>query len=60
MAIQMGLIILLGTLGGQWLDKRWGLETPYMTITLALLSIFVALYIALKDFFVSPNDNGED
>ncbi len=58
MAFQMGIIILAGTLFGQWLDEK--LQTgPYLTIFLALFSIFAALYVALKDF-ISPSKKKED
>ena len=50
MALQMGLTILLGVLAGQQLDKYFGNSRPVFTIVLALLSIFAALYLALKDF----------
>lgn len=60
MAFQMGITILLGVLLGQWLDEQLQTE-PYLTIFLALFSIFAALYIALKDLFVSTDakDKGE-
>jgi hypothetical protein len=57
MAIQMGVVILLGTLAGQWLDGYFGTERPYLTVLLALLSIFAALYLTLKDILF-PNNNG--
>ena len=59
MAFQMGAVILFGTLLGQWLDKKLQTE-PYLTIILALFSIFAALYIALKDFIVPPSDSDKD
>lgn len=49
MAVQMGVIILLGTLAGQKLDAHFQLERPYLTILLALCSIAIALYWSLKD-----------
>lgn len=49
MAFQMGIIILIGTLIGQKLDARYQTEKPYITIVFALLSIFAALFITLKD-----------
>ena len=52
MAIQMGVIILVGTYAGTWLDRRFQTDTPWFTVGLALLSIFAALYITLKDLFV--------
>jgi F0F1-type ATP synthase assembly protein I len=48
MAIQMGVIILVGVFAGQKLDEY--LQTaPYLTVVFALLSIFAALYSTLKD-----------
>ena len=49
MAIQMGGIILIGTLIGEKLDSYLAAELPYLTILFALLSIFAALYVTLKD-----------
>lgn len=51
MAFQMGIIILVGTLVGKKLDAYFQLERPYLTIFFALLSIFAALYLVLKDLF---------
>jgi F0F1-type ATP synthase assembly protein I len=55
MAIQMGIIILVGTLIGQKLDEYFQLQRPYLTVLFALLSIFTALYIVLKDLFTSED-----
>ncbi len=49
MAFQMGIIILVGTLVGKKLDEYFQLQRPYLTVVFALLSIFAALYLALKD-----------
>ena len=51
MAIQMGIIILIGTYAGVWLDEHFQTGTPWFTVALALLSIFAALYVVLKDLF---------
>ncbi|MEZ4990443.1 MAG: AtpZ/AtpI family protein [Saprospiraceae bacterium] len=51
MAIQMGVIILVGTYLGTWLDERFQTKTPWFTVGLALFSIFAALYVTLKDLF---------
>lgn len=51
MAIQMGVIILIGTYAGTWLDEYFQTKTPWFTVALALLSIFAALYVVLKDLF---------
>jgi len=55
MAIQMGVIILIGTLAGQWLDGYFETGRPYLTVLLALLSIFAALYLTLKDIIHPSN-----
>ena len=52
MAIQMGVIILIGTYGGTKLDEYFQSKTPWFTVGLALLSIAIALYVSLKDLFV--------
>ena len=51
MAFQMGIIILVGTYTGKLLDEHFQTERPYLTVLLALFSIFAALYISLKDLF---------
>lgn len=49
-AFQMVAIIALGTWVGYWLDQKYETETPWFTIAIALLSVFAALYLTLKDF----------
>ena len=51
MAFQMGIIILVGTYAGKMLDEYFQSERPYLTVLMALFSIFAALYISLKDLF---------
>ena len=48
MAIQMGVIILLGVYAGKWLDEYFQ-TAPYLLVVMALFSIFAALYSTLKD-----------
>lgn len=50
LAFQIGFVILLGTLLGKYLDKRFLMEKPIFTLCLSLFSVFAALYLALKDF----------
>jgi F0F1-type ATP synthase assembly protein I len=57
MAFQMGAIILVGAIAGQKLDKYVQTTQPWFTLVFSLLSIFVALYVSLKDFLVSSNNN---
>lgn len=59
MAFQMGITILLGVLAGIELDKILHTK-PFLTVFFALFSIFAALYIALKDFFVDENKKKKD
>lgn len=47
-AFEMGLIIGGGTYGGVYLDREFNLETPIFTIILSLLSVFIALYLVIK------------
>lgn len=55
MAIQMGVIILLGVWAGMKLDERFRNQTPWFTVGMSIFSIFAALYIALKDLFKKPS-----
>lgn len=55
MAIQMGVIIFLGTFGGQKLDEHFQFETPWCTLAGALLGIFAAFYLTLKDFITGKD-----
>lgn len=48
MAMQMGIIILLGVFAGQKLDEYFQ-TAPFLMVAMALLSIFAALYSTLKD-----------
>ena len=50
MALQMGVTIALGTFAGQKLDAYFETSNPYFTISLALLSVAAALYLAIKPF----------
>lgn len=53
MAFQMAGIIGVGSWAGYKLDQYFATKTPVYTIILSLVSIFVALYLTLKDF-ISP------
>lgn len=51
MGFQMGAIIFLGMFGGIKLDELLGLKKfPVFTLVLSLLSVFLAIYFAIKDF----------
>ncbi len=49
-AFQMAGIIGAGVWLGYWLDERYSTKTPWFTISIGIFSIFVALYVSLKDF----------
>lgn len=50
MAVQMIAIILLGVWGGIKLDQVLSLKFPAFTLTLTLLSVFLAMFFAMRDF----------
>ena len=57
MAFQMGIIIAGGTYGGVLLDRRSTREFPLFTLIFSLLSVFIALYLVIKQVI---NDNEEE
>ena len=44
--LQMGLTIYLGFLLGEWLDIKF--ETNFLTETITLIAIFLAIYTLIK------------
>lgn len=44
--LQMGLTIYLGFLLGEWLDVKF--ETQFLTNTITLIAIFLAMYSLIK------------
>lgn len=46
---QMIALVVGGTLLGNWLDETYNNDGFAFTVTLALASVFLALYLALKD-----------
>lgn len=50
MGFQMLAVILIGTFGGIKLDKITHFNFPIFTVILSLLSVFIAMYLILKDF----------
>jgi hypothetical protein len=49
MGIQMLVIILAGVFGGRELDKLINSTIPYFTVSLSIISVFIAIYLAVKD-----------
>jgi hypothetical protein len=51
MGFQMAATIGLGVFGGIKLDEWLGLKKfPVFTIVLSLASVFIAIYLVIKDF----------
>ena len=48
-AIQMGLIITGGSLGGLKLDQYLENEFPFFVLSFSVLSVVLAVYLAIKD-----------
>ncbi len=53
MAIQMGVVILIGAYAGRRLDAYFQLDKPYLTVVMSLIAIFAALYLTLKDLLTN-------
>lgn len=49
-AFQMLAIIFIGVFGGYKLDEYLNFKIPIFTIVLSLLSVSLAIYLAVKDF----------
>tara|TARA_Y100000766_G_C18377941_1_gene352088 strand:- start:241 stop:435 length:195 start_codon:yes stop_codon:yes gene_type:complete len=50
LAIQMGLIIGIGTYFGNYLDECYKNQTPWWTLILSLSAVFLAFYQVIKTF----------
>ena len=47
--IQMALLIIVGALGGQYLDEKSGNEKPIYTIIFSLFAVAIGLYLIIKE-----------
>ncbi len=50
LAIQMVVLIIVFVWGGRKIDLLLSLKFPVFTLLLSLTGVFVAIYIAIKDF----------
>lgn len=50
-AFQMGIIIFVGVLSGKEIDEYFSFKTPIFTLIFSLVSVALAIYISIKDFF---------
>lgn len=60
MGFQMGLVIFLGVWGGSKLDEKYPNEHKLYTIILSLLSVFVALYLVIKEVKQLTKEDEDD
>ena len=49
-AFQMAAVIFIGTFGGYKLDSYFEFENHILTLILSVISVFIAIYTAIKDF----------
>ena len=49
MATTMAVIILIGVLGGKWLDTHFQNDTPWCTLTGSILGVTLSMYYVIKD-----------
>lgn len=54
LAMQMLVVIAGGVFGGFKLDKYLNLKFPVFTVSFSVLSVALAIYIAIKDFIKKP------
>ncbi len=59
-AFQMLAIILIGVFGGIKLDEWLELKFPVFTVILAILSVVLAIYYAVKDLVRTDKDKRKD
>jgi len=50
MALKMAVVIIAGTFSGRKLDENLELSFPFWTMTLALASVVISIYLVIKDF----------
>ena len=48
---QMIAVVLIGVWGGIQLDKLVAFKFPVFTVVLSISSVFISLYLVLKDLF---------
>jgi ATP synthase protein I len=47
--IQMAILIIIGALGGKYLDEKSGNENPIYAIIFSLIAIAIGLYLIIKE-----------
>lgn len=49
--IQIAVPVVLGILAGRWLDNHFQTKQPLWTAGLAILGVFMGLYLVFRDIF---------
>ena len=60
LGIELGLLVMIGLIGGQWLDKKFG-TAPWLLLAGMLLGLtagFRTIYRALKGLNAEPPEAG--
>ncbi|MFM7661169.1 MAG: AtpZ/AtpI family protein [Bacteroidota bacterium] len=57
LGIQMGIIIAFFTWLGVYLDEKFQLRTPWLTICLSLFGVCSSLYLVIKEVIKMGRDN---
>jgi uncharacterized YccA/Bax inhibitor family protein len=47
--LQMAVVIIAFTYGGQYVDESLAMRTPWFTILGSLLGVFISLYLLLRE-----------
>jgi F0F1-type ATP synthase assembly protein I len=48
---QIAAPVVLGILGGRWLDNHFNTKQPVCTAGLAILGLFIGLFLVFRDIF---------
>lgn len=59
LALQMGGVITIAALGGDWLDGKQGNDFPVWTLVLTLLAIFGSLYQIISGVIKMGRDDDD-
>ncbi|MEM1320952.1 MAG: AtpZ/AtpI family protein [Bacteroidota bacterium] len=57
MAVQMAVMLMIGTYLGSKLDERFATEQAYFTALFAILFLGASLYLTLKDFIKNTDES---
>jgi F0F1-type ATP synthase assembly protein I len=48
LALEMGIMIFGGAIGGNWLDNKFNNKTPWFTIGLSLFAVIGSTYLVIS------------